>query len=120
MDFSEAIPADSTTMVVIPMLLGSEEQVKHAARDLEIRYLANRDAHLHFALLTDPPDSVQEFDEKDALAAVCSKLMDDLNEKYAADGKGTVLSLPSQSLLQRFRRNLDGLGAQARKTARSE
>jgi cyclic beta-1,2-glucan synthetase len=88
MDFSEAIPADSTTMVVIPMLLGSEEQVKHAARDLEIRYLANRDAHLHFALLTDPPDSVQEFDEKDALAAVCSKLMDDLNEKYAADGKG--------------------------------
>ena len=89
LDFSEGIPREYTTMVVIPMLLGSEEQAKQAARDLEIRYLANRDTHLHFALLTDPPDSMQQFDEKDALAPFCAKLIEDLNQKYAGAGKGS-------------------------------
>jgi cyclic beta-1,2-glucan synthetase len=89
MDFSEAVPRESTSMVVIPMLLGSEEQVKQAVRDLEVRYLANRDANIHFALLTDPPDSMEQFDDKDALAAVCSKLIEGLNRKYASEGKGT-------------------------------
>ena len=88
MDFSEGIPSENTTLVVIPMLLGGEEQLKHAVRDLEIRYLANRDPHLHFALLTDPPDSMQQFDEKDALADLCSELIDELNNKYLADGEG--------------------------------
>ncbi len=89
LDFSEGIPESCTTMVVIPMLLGSEEQVRQAARDLEIRYLGNRDANLHFALLTDPPDSMQRFDEKDALAGLCSSLIENLNKKYATEGKGT-------------------------------
>ena len=89
LDYSEGIPAESKTLVVIPMLLGSEEQLKVAVRDLEIRYLANRDAHLHFALLTDPPDSMEQFDEKDALAEVCSKRIDELNRKYADDGFGS-------------------------------
>jgi cyclic beta-1,2-glucan synthetase len=89
LDFSEGIPETYTTMVVIPMLLGSEEQVRQAARDLEIRYLGNRDANLHFALLTDPPDSMQRFDERDALAGVCSNLIEGLNKKYAQEGKGT-------------------------------
>ena len=46
LDYSEGIPAESKTLVVIPMLLGNEEQVKVAVRDLEIRYLANLDANL--------------------------------------------------------------------------
>ena len=89
LDFSEGIPESCTTMVAIPMLLGSEEQVRQAARDLEIRYLGNRDANLHFALLTDPPDSMQRFDDKDALAGLCSSLIENLNTKYAPEGKGT-------------------------------
>ena len=89
LDFSDGIPRENTTMVVIPMLLASEQGVKQAVRDLEIRYLANRDAHLHFALLTDPPDSMQQFDDKDALAPLCSQLIEELNQKYATDGKGT-------------------------------
>jgi cyclic beta-1,2-glucan synthetase len=88
MDFSEGIPKEWTSMVVIPMLLGSEEQVKQAVRDLEVRYEGNREANIHFALLTDPPDSTEQFDEKDALATVCSKLIEGLNKKYAGEGKG--------------------------------
>jgi cyclic beta-1,2-glucan synthetase len=89
LDFSEGIPRDCTTMVVIPTLAISEEQVRRAVKDLEVRYLANRDAHLHFALLTDPPDSVKPSDEKDALAGLCSNLIQELNEKYAGDAKGS-------------------------------
>jgi cyclic beta-1,2-glucan synthetase len=89
LDFSEGVPADSTTLVVIPMLLTSEQQAREAARELEIRYLGNRDANLHFGLLTDPPDSMQQFDEKDELAKYAAGLVDELNQKYAPDGKGT-------------------------------
>jgi cyclic beta-1,2-glucan synthetase len=89
LDFSKGIPPEFTTMVVVPTLLTSEEQMKRAVRDLEIRFLANRDANLHFALLTDPPDAAQEFDEKDALAGECVHLIQQLNEKYARESKGS-------------------------------
>lgn len=89
LDFSAGVPKDCTTMVVIPTLLTSEEQTRHAIRDLEIRFLANRDANIHFALLTDPPDAEVQFDEKDALAPFCSRLIEELNAKYAAQAKGT-------------------------------
>jgi hypothetical protein len=88
-DFSKGIPPEYTTMVAVPTLLTSEDQMKRAVRDLEIRFLANRDTNLHFALLTDPPDSAQQFDEKDKLAGRCAKLIEALNEKYATEGKGT-------------------------------
>lgn len=88
LDFSEGIPRECKTLVVIPMLLGNEEQVKVAVSDLEVRYLANRDRNLHFALLTDPPDSMQQFDDKDALAEICSKLISELNSKYSEYGYG--------------------------------
>jgi hypothetical protein len=89
LDFSAGIPANCKTMVVIPTLLSSEQQVQHAVHDLEVRFLANRDANLHFALLTDPPDSSVQFDDKDALAGVCAKMIDALNAKYAPENKGS-------------------------------
>jgi cyclic beta-1,2-glucan glucanotransferase len=89
LDFSGGIPREFATMVVVPTLLTSEEQMKRAVRDLEIRFLANRDTNLHFALLTDPPDSAQQFDDKDQLADGCVHLIQALNAKYAREGKGS-------------------------------
>lgn len=89
LDFSAGIPREFTTMVVVPTLLTSEAEMHRAVRDLEIRFLANRDAHLHFALLTDPPDAAQQFDDKDKLAEQCARLVQGLNDKYAAEGKGS-------------------------------
>src|SRR5439155_19214448 len=43
LDFSEGVPADSSTMVAVPSLLLNEAQVRDLALDLEIRFLANRD-----------------------------------------------------------------------------
>jgi cyclic beta-1,2-glucan glucanotransferase len=89
LDFSKGIPLENATLVVIPALVTGEQQVRQAAKDLEIRYLANRDPNLHFALLTDLPDSVTPFDEKDVLAGLCSRLVEELNARYAGQGKGT-------------------------------
>jgi cyclic beta-1,2-glucan glucanotransferase len=89
LDFAKGIPAEFTTIVAVPTLLTSEQQMKRAVRDLEIRFLANRDTNLHFALLTDPPDAAQQFDERDQLAKVCAELIGGLNAKYAPEGRGS-------------------------------
>ncbi len=66
LDFSEGIPRDCTTLVAVPTLLINEKQVRKLVNDLEVRFLANRDPNLHFALLTDLPDSVSKPHEKDS------------------------------------------------------
>lgn len=86
LDFSEGIPDDCKTVVAVPTLLLSKEQVMDLVRALEIRYLGNVDANLYFALLTDPPDSEKPFDEKDQLVDYCASLIQELNKKYAKDG----------------------------------
>ncbi len=91
LDFSKAIPDDCATIVVVPALLTSEMQVRKAVKDLEIRFLGNRDRNLHFALLTDPPDSKQQVDEKDALAGLCSELIQQLNKTYGGKKSGAFL-----------------------------
>jgi cyclic beta-1,2-glucan synthetase len=86
LDFGNSIPEDCATVVAVPTLLISKEHVQHLVRALEIRYLGNVDPNLYFALLTDPPDSDQAFDAKDELAAMCSGMIEELNEKYAEPG----------------------------------
>jgi hypothetical protein len=88
LDFAHGIPDDCATMVAVPTLLINEPQVRQTVRDLEIRYLGNRDSNLHFALLTDPPDSAQPFDERDRLVELCSALIRGLNERYGGRAGG--------------------------------
>jgi cyclic beta-1,2-glucan synthetase len=89
LDFSEGIPSRCATVVVVPTLLTSEKQVRKSVKDLEVRFLGNRDPNLHFALLTDPPDSKEQFDDKDALAGLCSELVAELNRTYASRKNGS-------------------------------
>ena len=93
LDFSKAIPEDCTTLVAVPALLLNEKQVRRLADDLEVRFLANHDANLHFALLTDLPDSPVPAHEDDPLVDFCANLIDGLNEKYAGDQKSSFLML---------------------------
>jgi cyclic beta-1,2-glucan synthetase len=83
MDFSRGIPKERAAIVVVPTLLSNEAQVQRAVRDLEIRYLANDDENLSYALVTDVPDALEQFDEKDKLAPFCAKLIEQLNERYS-------------------------------------
>jgi cyclic beta-1,2-glucan synthetase len=93
LDFSKSIPEECTTLVAVPALLLNEKQVRRLVEDLEVRFLANHDANLHFALLTDLPDSPVPTHEDDPLVAFCASLVDELNHRYAGDRKSSFLML---------------------------
>jgi hypothetical protein len=60
MDFSEGIPAENSTIVAVPTMLGDEHDIDEQIEALEIRFLANRDKNLLFALLSDFGDAPQQ------------------------------------------------------------
>ena len=64
-DFSDGVPGDCKTLVTVPTLLINEKQIRQLVEDLEIRYLGNQDQNIHYALLTDLPDSAEPADEHD-------------------------------------------------------
>jgi cyclic beta-1,2-glucan synthetase len=89
LDFSAGIPDECATMVAVPTLLLDPEQVRTLVNELEVRFLANRDPNLHFALLTDLPDSPEPPDPGNPLVGLVAELIDGLNLKYAAEGRGS-------------------------------
>jgi hypothetical protein len=95
LDFSKGIPAEHATLVTVPTLLLNEAQTRQLVDDLEVRYLANKDANLHFALVTDLPDSAAEPAEHDSsdLVNLAADLIAGLNESYAGDGGGSFFLL---------------------------
>jgi cellobiose phosphorylase len=83
MDFAEAIPAQSRTLVVVPTMLTDAEGIERLVEALEVRYLANRDDHLHFALLTDFADAgTQTLPGDSALLRLACSEIEALNGKY--------------------------------------
>ncbi|HEX6432883.1 MAG TPA: hypothetical protein VFZ87_01510, partial [Gemmatimonadales bacterium] len=78
------VPPEYRTAVVIPTLFPSVESVEESLEDLEVQFLANREAHLHFALLGDFTDSASETREEDAaiLEAAITGIRT-LNARYA-------------------------------------
>jgi cyclic beta-1,2-glucan synthetase len=88
-DYSNGIPAEQRAMVVIPTILGVPEDVAPLLESLEIHYLANRDANLHFALLTDFADAAAETVRGDnELVGLARAGIESLNQKYAPEGEG--------------------------------
>jgi cyclic beta-1,2-glucan synthetase len=89
LDFAQAVPENCLTLVAVPTLLLNEKQVHTLVEDLEVRFLGNHDPNIHFALLTDLPDSPELAREDSPLIDLCSKLITNLNEKYAPLGSGS-------------------------------
>ncbi len=83
LDFSAGIPSEQRTMVVVPTMLTNPEAVADLLDGLEIRYLANRDDKLHFALLTDFLDAPKEVMPQDEqLVRLAKEGVAHLNQKY--------------------------------------
>ncbi len=83
MDFSEGIPAGNRTMVVVPTLLESAEELNHLLQELELYYISNPDPQLTYALLTDFGDAQTESMPGDEeLLANASAGIENLNKKY--------------------------------------
>jgi cyclic beta-1,2-glucan synthetase len=93
MDFSKGIPPESRALAVIPTLLTSAQDIENLAEALEVRFLANRDENLRFALLTDFRDAREEtIPEDDPLLRLTQKRIEELNEKYRS-AKGDTFFL---------------------------
>jgi len=89
LDFSDGIPSDCASMVAIPAVLLSEKQVRKLVDQIEVRFLGNQDPNLHFALLTDLPDSPSQPEENHALVDLCSDLIRGLAGKYPGKDTGS-------------------------------
>ena len=87
LDFSQGIPQQQRTMVVVPTLLSRPEEVDALLEALEIRYLGNRDDHLSFALLTDFRDAAT-LPEDEPLLAYARAAVRVLNATYRDDRPG--------------------------------
>ena len=89
LDLTEGIPDNCVTVVAVPCLLFNPEQVRGLVEDLQVRFLGNHDPNIHFALLTDLPDSEEPCREDSPLVGLCSELIRELNRKYAGQGMGS-------------------------------
>ena len=119
LDFTTGIPADCSTVVVIPGMIFRPSSATQLAERLELHYLANPDPQLRFALLTDWADAPTEvMPEDDAHVQSAVEAIRKLNERLRRRRAGSILSLPPQTAIQPGRRAMDGLGTQARQTRR--
>ena len=87
LDYSSGVPAQSTTMVIIPTIVKNKEKVHELFSKLEVYYIANKSENLFFTLLGDCTTSKSEkepFDEDIIKAGIDE--VNRLNKKYA-DGK---------------------------------
>ncbi len=83
LDFSRGIPSENRTLVAVPSMLVSQENIASLLEGIEIRYLANREQNLHFALLTDFVDAPNEkMPADEALCRAVCLGVDTLNERY--------------------------------------
>ncbi|MDP3355671.1 MAG: glucoamylase family protein [Polaromonas sp.] len=78
LDFSAGIPAEHRVLVVIPCMLSSQASNSELAHRLGLHWLANRETHAQFALLSD------WLDADSACLAGDQPLLDDALEKVRA------------------------------------
>ncbi len=83
MDFSDGIPDEFKTLVVIPSMFNELSELEELLENLEVRFLANRGPNIHFALLTDFKDSKTEhLPGEDELLRSARVQIEELNSRY--------------------------------------
>lgn len=83
MDYSDYIPDDARTFVVMPVIVSNKEQGLEYLERLRKHYLANKQSNLHFALLADYTDSANKENQDDEIIrdALISRI-NQLNKEY--------------------------------------
>lgn len=90
MDYSEGIPVEYSTLVTVPCMLTSEENIDTLVEELEVRYLANTEDNLYFALLTDFTDAPAEtMPQDEVLLAYAKESIENLNIRHKKDDADT-------------------------------
>jgi cellobiose phosphorylase len=89
LDFEHGAPAHTDTLVVIPTLLQSVEDVQALVEHLEVQALGNLDPHVHFAILGDFRDSlVAEEPDDAAIVAAARSGIEALSRRHAEARSG--------------------------------
>ena len=87
LDFSDGVPQDCRTMVVVPALLSSEDEVDFLLCQIELHYLGNTDDAFGFALLTDFADAPEKhMPEDEHLLERAKAGIRRLNREHGNDG----------------------------------
>ena len=85
--FTDGVPDEWRTLVVVPTMLVSPQSIQADLEQLEIRYLANRDANLRFALLADLADAAErEMADDDLLIGDAVRGIQRLSTLYPGHG----------------------------------
>jgi cyclic beta-1,2-glucan synthetase len=85
----DGVPNSARTFVVIPTLLGDEDDIHEQVCNLEIHYLSNPDGEVYFALLSDWHDADSATLPNDALRlAVAHDAIADLNRQHGRTPAG--------------------------------
>jgi len=85
LDFSNGIPYDCKTVVVIPAIVDSKEKVQSLMEKLEVEYCGNMDNNIFYALLSDFCDSDMEVQPNESeIIDFAVDLVNKLNKKYAS------------------------------------
>jgi len=83
LDFTKGIPEEYRTMVIVPTILKSKENVVELLEKLEVYYLANKSENIYFTLLGDCTTSSKEKEEYDKeIIQEGTNKIDILNKKY--------------------------------------
>jgi cyclic beta-1,2-glucan synthetase len=86
LDLRNGVPVTDRTMVVVPVIVDSEARLTALFDDLEVRFFANRDPNLHFALLSDFADHTERTRADDGvLVEAARRRVDELNARHGAD-----------------------------------
>jgi len=85
LELKSGIPEDMTTFVIVPALLTSPARARELVMQMEVHYLANREANLYFALVGDFKDADSEKTESDdEISEAALKAVEWLNAKYSS------------------------------------
>ena len=94
LELHDGVPAGLRTIVVVPALLTTREELEEQVERLEVHYLASQDGDLRFALLSDWTDSATEnAPDDDELLGAAAAAIARLNERHgrALDGERFLL-----------------------------
>jgi cyclic beta-1,2-glucan synthetase len=83
LELRDGVPSSMRTMVVVPTLLSTSEEIEEQIERLEVHYLSNQDGDLYFALLSDWRDAgTENASGDDELLAVAVEGIARLNQRY--------------------------------------
>src|SRR5690606_33244049 len=82
-EFKDGVPEHARTLVALPTLIGSLDDVEDALHNLEVHFHANQVGELDFAILSDWRDSAEEQSTEDLdVLAFAIRRITAMNERY--------------------------------------